>query len=135
LRSARTSSLREYTSRSVLSGAQTTKVCFVGTFEPAPALPVDAIFLKNWVGRGGCGFEEEIAIKAHCVSRRYDFGSQGAAAETWPTIAVTCVALISGSRGCSFYARSGEVIAAAAIDRYLWYGSAKPGHLVLASEE
>jgi hypothetical protein len=50
--SARTSSLREYASGSVLSGAQTTKVCFVGTFESAPAL--DAIFAQE-VGEWGEG--------------------------------------------------------------------------------
>ena len=57
----------------------------------------------------------------------YDFGSQGAAAETCSLahLAVSCVALMRGSRGRSFHAGSGEVIAAAAIDRYVWYGSAK----------
>jgi hypothetical protein len=32
---------------------------------------------------------------------------------------------MSGSRDCSFQAGSGEVIVAAAIDRYVWYGSAR----------
>jgi hypothetical protein len=37
----------------------------MGTFESTPAL--DAIFLKKWVRRKrGCGFEEEIGIKARC---------------------------------------------------------------------
>jgi hypothetical protein len=40
-------------------------------------------------------------------------------------LAVSCVALISGSSGCNFHAGSGETIDAAAIDRYVWYGSAR----------
>jgi hypothetical protein len=47
-------------------------------------------------------------------------------------LAVSCVALISG---CSYHAGSGDVIVAAAIDRYVWYGSAKIGHSVFRKRE
>jgi hypothetical protein len=67
--SARTSSLREYASGSVLSGAQTTKVCLVGrTFESVPPA-LDAILLINsgW-GEGVAVLRREIAIKARCAA-------------------------------------------------------------------
>ena len=53
----------------------------------------------------------------------YRFGSEGvgAAADTcsFAHFAVSCVALISGSSGCSRHAGSGDTIAAAAIDIYV----------------
>jgi hypothetical protein len=52
---------------------------------------------------------------------RFGPGGVGAAAGTcsFAHFAVSCVALISGSSGCSPHAGSGDTIAAAAIDRYV----------------
>ena len=38
-------------------------------------------------------------------------------------LTVSCVALIRGSSGRSAHPGSGETMAAAAIDKYVWYGS------------
>ena len=58
------------------------------------------------------------------TSTCYRFGSGGAADTcSFAHLVVSCVALMSGSSGCSPQAGSGVMIAAAAIDRYVWYGS------------